>query len=203
MFEFISLLNNNDHNSFVNTLSQQWKDGYQIWKTLVETTGRTGHDTIDFLNKKVGLSQVPHDHVDTFISEDHRLLRKVDLPDPLLDEVTRTRSDGQVEIIQLMNIFSDVSFTIDTDEKNENKKLGTLTQQYGTYRIQTSLKDDRTEGQTLSRFNDLPMRYLWFNDKNGYRDNYLFSGEGGEVFWFTAKPGYLNLNFLPNDSEEV
>ena len=62
---------------------------------------------------------MPHDHVDTFISEDHRLLRKVDLPDPLLDEVTRTRSDGQVEIIQLMNIFSDVSFTIDTDEKDE------------------------------------------------------------------------------------
>ena len=75
--------------------------------------GEPHYTTIDFLNKEKGLRQVQHDHDDTFISEDHRLLRKVDLPDPILDEFKRIRSDGQVEIIRLVNSFSDVTFTID------------------------------------------------------------------------------------------
>ena len=64
-----------------------------------------------------------HDHDDTFISEDHRLLRKVDLPDPILDEVKRVRSDGQVETIRLVNSFSDVTFTIDKDANKRNWKV--------------------------------------------------------------------------------
>ena len=65
-----------------------------------------------------------HDPVDTFISEDHRLLRKVDLPDPILDEVKRVRSDGQVETIRLVNSFSDVTFTIDYEEPPKPDEYG-------------------------------------------------------------------------------
>ena len=47
MFEFISLLDYDDHKWFINTLSQEWKDGYQTWTTLVQTTGRTDHTTME------------------------------------------------------------------------------------------------------------------------------------------------------------
>ena len=33
-------------------------------------------------------------------------------------------------------------------------------------------------------------------------DSHLFQGEDGEVFWFTYKLGYLELNLLPHESDE-
>ena len=182
MFEFISLLDYDDHKWFINTLSQEWKDGYQTWTTLVQTTGRTdlttmeldpksAPTTIDFLNKEKGLRQVQHDHDDTFISEDHRLLRKVDLPDPILDEVKRVRSDGQVETIRLVNSFSDVTFTIDKDANKRNWKV---TQEYGAYSITISPEDDKTQEKTLLRTIDLPVRFQAPYWPNYFRDSYLY-----------------------------
>ena len=73
-------------------MSQLWKDGYQIWKSLVEATGRTDHSAIDFLERGGGTKEVKYAEEEPFITKDHRTLRKIDLPDPILDEVKRVRN---------------------------------------------------------------------------------------------------------------
>jgi len=73
-------------------MPQQWKDGYQNWKSLVAATGRTDHDPMDFLAKGGPTPQATYAEDDPFIAKGHRNLTAVDLPDPILDEAKRLRN---------------------------------------------------------------------------------------------------------------
>ena len=91
-------------------MPKKWKNGYQLWKTLVEATGRNDHNSIDFLAKDG--AKVEYTEDDPFITENHRLYQNIVLPDPILDEVKRIRN-GRGELVRIVNTSADCTFTID------------------------------------------------------------------------------------------
>ena len=121
LFQLISTLDMADHSWFIDKLPHEWQNGYELWKTLVEATGKTNHENVDFLTKDGAKVQYTED--DPFIKENHRLYRNVVLPDPIIDEVKRIRN-GRGELVKIVNTSADCTFTIDNEGDCE------LTQDY-------------------------------------------------------------------------
>lgn len=83
---------------------------YQAWKTVAEATGTKMHRTLDFLNKDATSQTVPPLD-DPFVSEDHRLLRHIDLEMPmiLLDEIQQLAKKDKKRIIRIETIHADLN----------------------------------------------------------------------------------------------